>query len=714
MDKYLFIAEKPSSMRAFQEVYKKYSSQINKRIGGTIDFIALRGHVFRNLEPKEYDKWNKKWVQLYDSDLPMIPSTWKVTSISGAEDAIKALKEKLKEGYDGIIVGTDSDVEGYGIYYMVYQALNLSKYKTLRFYETALTEKNILQSFSDMEDMFATPRHKNALNAYIFRSRWDWLIGMNLTTAYTVRYGELMKIGSVKAPTLKLIYDNCYAIDNFKEVKTYGVKSLHTEGFESILLNDDDNKERVFQTEADADKLIATLDDKATVKSYSVKKEYKKPPKLYSLSDLQIDAAKAPYGYTPDQTLSIAQKLYEERKILTYPRTSGNYLASSKAGDIPDILKSIEVIPDISSFVSGITASDISRVESSKDVFNDKEVEKAAHDALLPTGEKVDWNALSKQEKDIFLLVCKRLVAHYMPYFCEEKQTMMLDNKGNRFKASGRRTIENGYYDLYGRTVADAVLPVHSEGDVVKIEKTVSYEKVSSPPARYSMGSIINAMKNIASQVTDPELKKVMKESEGIGTEATRAGILTDLEHSGYILTKKNMIYITPMGNRYIECIRRKNGDDYDYGIADPVRVAYWSSKAKEIQLGEADVKDKLDEFYKYLEQTILDLKSSGEPIKHFTRAANPDLPPCPICGEKVASGKFGYYCSSYKTSGCKLSIPNECAGKKLTDAQKLNLLKGKKVHVKGMKSKSGNAFDADLVLDKDTGRVKFEFSKDK
>lgn len=713
MKKFLFIAEKPSSMREFQAVYKKHKYQVDSWVGGSIDFIALRGHVFRNLEPKEYDAWDKKWVQLYEEDLPMIPQTWKVTAIADAKDAIKALKDKLAEGYDGIIVGTDSDVEGYGIYYMVYQALNLKKYQTLRFYETALTEKNILQSFKDMEDMFSTPRHKNALNSYIFRSRWDWLIGMNLTTAYTVRYGELMKVGSVKAPTLKLIYDNCYAIDNFKEVKTYGVKSLHTEGFESVALNDDDNKDRIFQNQKDAEAFAAALDKQATVKSFEKKTEYKKPPKLYALSDLQVDASKAPYGYTPEQTLATCQKLYEERKILTYPRTSGNYLASAKANDIPDIMAAIKFVPDIAPFVAKLTPADIAKQNSNKDLFNDKEAEKAAHDALVPTGEIVDWNILTKAEKDIFLLVCKRLLAHYLPYFCEEKTVMMLDNKGNRFKATGRRTIENGFYDLYEKTVKDEILPEHKTGDIVQIEKNIAYEKKSSPPARYSTGTIITAMKNIASQVTDPELKKVMRESEGIGTEATRANILTDLVKSGYIETKKNMIYITDQGRRYIENIRTAKSDDtYDYGIADPVKVAFWSSKAKEIQLGEANVQDILNQFNDYLNETIHNLKSSGAPIKRAPSATanSTKLPKCPCCGADILSGRFGLYCSN--KGSCKVSIPKEYCGKALTEKQQISLLEGKKVHSKSFKSKAGKAFEADLILDKSAGRLTFDFGK--
>lgn len=715
MKKYLLIAEKPSAAREYQTVYNKHKAAIDKKIGGEIEFTALHGHLARNAEPKEYEgKWDKKWAKLYEEDLPMIPDTWQIKPMDSK--GLKDLKARIKE-VDAIIVATDADVEGYGIYYMIMEYLGLRKYETLRFYETSLTEKDILQSFNTMEDLFTTPRHKNALNAFLFRSRWDWTIGMNLTTAFSVRFGELIKFGSVKAPTLKIIYDNCNAIDNFKPVTTYGIKSQHTDGFESTLLNEDDNKDRSFAKKEDADAFAAALNMEAIVKSFEKKTSMTKAPKLYSLSDLQIDAAKAPYGYTPDQTLATAQKLYEERKILTYPRTSGNYLASGKIGDLPNVINSIKDIPDIKKFVLGVTTADYTRVASDKNIINDKEVAKASHDALIPTGEKVDWDALTKPEQDIFLLVCKRLLAHFMPMFAEEKTTLMLENNGSNFKANGRRTIENGFNDLYGKTTKDVIIPDYNKGDKVKIDANIVYEKVSTPPARYTTGTIIKAMKNIASEISDPELKKRMRESEGIGTEATRANILKDLQTSGYISTSKNAIYITDAGRRYIENIRTEKEDGtFDYGIADPVQVAYWSAQNKEIQLGEKNVKDVLDDFYVYLNRKIDELKASGDPIKRaYGQSAEVDsLPPCPLCGGKVASGKFGYYCSTYKESGCKLSIPNEMASKKLSDGQKRGLLEGKHMKCKGFKSKAGKAFEAEIFLNKETGKVEFNFDNTK
>lgn len=712
MKHYLALVEKPSACREFQHVYQLHKSKIDAKIGGDIDFIPLAGHLVRNAEPKELE-WDKKWNVLYNEDLPMIPNNWVLKPIDRNKNILNDLKKKIKENnYDAYIAMTDSDQEGNLIYHLVATYLGIDKCETLRFYETALTEKDILASFMDMKDFYKTPQHANTTKAGVFRSRWDWLIGMNLTTAYSVRFGELIKYGSVKSPTLLMIYNNCNAIDNFVQVTTYGVKSLHTEGFESILLNEDDNKDRSFENKGDAEDFANKLAMQAKVTSFKKETKMHKAPKLYALSDLQVDAAKL--GFSPAQTLEIAQKLYEERKILTYPRTSGNYLASGKAAEFPDLLKSIKDIPDIKSFVLKITPADISRASSDSNIINDKEVAKAAHDALIPTGKTVDWNALTEAEQKIFLLVCKRFVAHFMPLFVEEKYTMLLDNSGHKFKANGRKTIENGFNDIFGKTSEDKIIPEHQSGDIVQIEQNIVYEKNSQPPARYTMGTIINAMKNIGNTIEDPALKKLMKESEGIGTEATRANILQELRESDYISVSKNAIYITDAGKRYIENIRMEKDDGtYDYGIADPVQVAFWSAKNKEIRLGEKTIDDVMSNFEKYLNKKIEEIKTSGAPVKRVygKAAVEADLPACPLCGGKVSSGKFGYYCSTYKESGCKLSIPNEMAGKALTDNQKKGLLQGKKIHAKGFKSKAGKQFEADIVLNKSTGKVEFDFS---
>ena len=700
--KYLFIAEKPSAMREYLNVYKKHKTEIDKKINGSISFIALRGHIYRNKQPSEYVQWDKKWIDLYNEDLPIIPQRWEIRAITGTTDVRKSLKDELSKGYDGIIVGTDSDVEGYGIYYMVCIAMKLQKYKTLRFYETALTEKDILRSFLSMEDLYTTPRHVNAINAYLFRSHWDWLIGMNLTTAYTVRYGELIKYGSVKAPTLKLIYDNCNAIDNFIKKTTYGIKSVH-DGFNSVLTNDNDSKERSFDTKKDADNIISKLNTFATVKDITRKVITIKPPKLYSLSDLQIDAAKAPYGYAPHETLEIAQSLYEKHKILTYPRTSGNYLSSGKIQDLPIILNSMMEIPELKPIIQGLTKSDIEKVYTDTNIINDKEAQKASHDALIPTGEKINISALNTKEKNVFMLVCKRLLLHFLPYHIEEKTSLILDNNGFTFRANGRKTLESGFYTLSKIEPVDTIIPDYKINDTVEILENKTFEKTSKPPERYTMGSIIKAMKNIANEVDNVELKKIMRESEGIGTEATRAGIIKELITTKYITTKKNAIYITESGKSYIENIRQNNNGKYNYGLADPIKVAYWSSQNKKIRLGELKNSDVMEEFLKYLSSTVDDIKKSGKPINNFKASSTP----CPLCDGNIIKGKYGLFCSN-NNKGCKVSIPNTYNGKSLTEKEQMALLKRKTIIIKDLVSKKGNKYSAEIKYNYQTNKIEF------
>lgn len=714
--KYLFIAEKPSAAREYSAVYKKHKSEIDKAIGGDITFFVLRGHLYTYMEPKDYKGvWDKPWAELYSDCLPMVPQPWGMKPVATAKTIVKELKVELKKNYDGIIVGTDSDVEGYGIYYRIMVEHHLEKMPTLRFLEVSMTEKDILQSFLSMTDMMKDPRHVRAVNSSIARSRIDWLIGMNLSTAYTVRYGELVRYGSVKSPTLLMIYKNDQKIKNYKETIHYGVRSTYKSGteFSGVLINEDDNKEKVFETKPEAEALAATLSSEATVVDFVKKTVAHKAPKLYALSDLQVDASKI--GYQPDRVLDIAQKLYEERKILTYPRTSGRYLSSGKTKDFPMLLKSIGQIPELAPYISKISAADIAKASGDANMVNDKEVAKSSHDALTPTGAAVDWDALTKPEQDIFLLVCKRFLAHFMPIYVEEKVTAILENRGNKFRANGRRTVDNGFNCLYGTKTEDVILPPLSKGDKIPVLSSEPYEKKSSPPTRYTTGSIIQAMISIGNQIEDSNLKKLMKESEGIGTEATRAEILKELQNSGYISVSKNTIYITDAGIRYIDHIRNVHPDgSVDYGIADPEQVAFWSAKNKEIQLGEIQLDEVMNRFNQYLEKKIRELKSTGDPVKRAPgeTADTQDMPPCPKCGGKIVRKRTGFSCCNYGDGGCKFFLPDVFLEKKLLVGQQKALLNGSTLHMKGFKSKAGKTFEADVKLNPETGYLELSFDK--
>ena len=724
MQKYLLIAEKPSAMRAYRDCYMKHQKEIEDHCGFTIDFFAIAGHLYRNCEPKRYEKWEKKWRELYDEDLPMIPTEWKIEPIERSVNIIDDLKKKLREGYDGIIEATDSDVEGYGIYYLIQKALRLEKVPTLRFYETNLSDEKILESFLTMEAL-SVPRHQNAVNAFVFRSHWDWLIGMNFSTAYTVRYGALMRIGSVKAPTLKLIYDNCMAIDNFTEKVDYALKAAYKDRFDGFLIESEtDKNERRFVTKEDAEHYAETLSSPAKVIVFDKSVVHTKAPKLYSLSALQVDAAKA-YGYDPTMTLDTAQSLYETHKVLSYPRTSGNFVSSGQAKDFEKILNSLFGVKELSFVSALIEDEDIARVSKDKAYVNDTEVAKAAHDALIPTGLPVPWDKMTEAERNVFLLVARRFLSIFLPPLKEEKVVLLAETEeGAVFRSNGKRTLDQGYPMLYGKTPTDTALPEYHKGDLLDIASFEAVERKTAPPKRYSLGTIIDAMVSIAKYIEDPELKKQMKESEGIGTEATRAKILKDLEESGYIQIKRNMIYITDSGKSYIENLRQRRPDgSYDYGIADPVKIAYWSAKNSEIRQGISDPKEVMQEFESYLTETILKLKESGAPERSRASYAGGNGQSlsargqtgrkCPICGGAVINGPYGLFCGNKKTNGCTFSIPNEMAGKKLTEKQKETLLAGKETQeISGFKKKDGSGtYAAKLKMDPETGKIKFVFS---
>lgn len=247
MKKYLFIAEKPSLMREVEKTYKKNKKEIDS-IVGEIDFISLSGHVCRLLKPDEYSEWNTKWA---DIDLPMIPKVFKIGAMDDKKKMVKDIKDKLKSTkYDGIIVGTDSDVEGNGIYYLLEKHLSLSKMQALRFYENDMTEKALLESLKTLTDYHTNPRDVHMTEAFKIRSHMDWLIGMNFSVGFSVKSGFTMRVGRVKAPTLKLVYDNSKDIDEFIPHTDYELQASYKEGFDGTYINADGNVR--FKTEEDA------------------------------------------------------------------------------------------------------------------------------------------------------------------------------------------------------------------------------------------------------------------------------------------------------------------------------------------------------------------------------------------------------------------------------------------------------------------------------
>ena len=772
--KYLFIAEKPSVMKEVKKVYEKNRGEIENKIGGSIIFTALAGHVCGYANPSAYDGWDKKWKEL---PLPMMPKDWKIIFPNKSKKELYQSIVNQFKGCDGIIVGTDSDVEGNGIYYLIMKKAGWEKIPTLRFFYNDLTESALKRSFLTMTDFFRNPRDVHMTESYLLRSQFDWQMGMNMTVAATCKTGQLLKIGRVKAPTLKLIYDNHMAIENFVPETVYQVMDDYKDGFSGIMVGKD-GKPIEYKTKEEAESAIKEIPSREGKILKAERREQKtNAPKLFKLSKLQIEAGNR-FGYSPSDVLAIAQSLYEKHKVLSYPRTDGEYISREKALEIPGIINHLKDIPAFSDWISHIPENGTKDILKKKAYVNDEEVAKASHDALMPTSKKPDLSVMSEREKNIYGLVVQRLIATLYPPLIEAKTVMYVDVDKHLFKSNGSAIVDKGWTYVIPKKENDKTIPLYQKGDILAINKIYVHNKTSKPPKRLTLQSLVQAMENISSVLEDKEYKDVMKESRGIGTPATRGTIIDQLKEMDYFAIRKKAIFLTEGGKQYIESLK-------GFDIINPELTADMELHMKHVREGSeeyADVKKildnqvismvqktenisqimpssyqcpicgkqlqkeglllKCDDFSMpvriagvYLsEEDIRDVLEKGKTklIKGFHKkdgstfnaclvrkndklAFSSSLYDCPICGKPMKDVGWGISCTGYFDKTCNFSIGYTQFNKKLTSKQMEALIKkGKTGLIKGMKSQNGKEMEGYLYIDKETQKIRIEFKKGK
>ena len=685
VQRWFFIAEKPSLMREVQKCYRNHQKDIINKVG-SIDFIALAGHVCGSFFPDDYKnhpEWSGKWDEI---DYPIIPQQWGIKALDDKrkKETLKKIKSSVSE-YDGIIVGTDSDTEGYGIYYLLEHYLKIEKKKALRFIEHSLTDKEIYEQLLCMRDYHTDPVHKHFTESFLIRMRTDWLFGMNVTRLMTNKCGVLMNTGRVKAATTKLIYDNSMAIDQFVS-RTYYYLTADYGNFKASQI-DKHGKYVEYATAEEVKKQSVPLNGKVLKKD--VKDEYTNAPQLYDLSAIQVEAGRL-YKMSPKEVLATIQSLYETHKVISYPRTQCRYVSSEKAKEFPDMLKKLLVFPELKPYVEKISVNDIKRVQADKRIVNDKEVEKESHDALLPTDKTPDLSKLSEIERQICLLIYTRLLAQFLPKLRQQKTKLFLQHGDKLFYTTGKMVIDEGWRKLYG-SLKNIELPLLTEGQPVTAKEIVPDAKKTTPPKRYTDASIVDAMTNIANQIKDDALRKSLSESKGIGTSATRAQIIDEIIKAGYVDVKKKQLYITEKGKHLIESFP---GID----LFKPEFSAVMDYDMKLIQRGEkdydtvyADTLNKLRKTCEQIEQT----KVSG-PVSKYE---------CPRCHSYMKEVSWGYVCDA-----CDIKVPFSIGGHKFTESEMNILFEGEKTKPITLKKKDGNTFSASLILTAEQG-VQFDFS---
>lgn len=683
--KYLFIAEKPSLMREVRNCYMNHKDELINKMG-YIDFVALSGHVCTNYAPEDYKQWaGFKWQ---DVDYPMIPEIWGIKAIDdkGKKDILDYLKKNIKN-YDAVIVGTDSDQEGYGIYHLLEQYLHIENKKAIRFIEHSLTDNEILKSLLTMTDFHKDPVHQRFTQSFLLRSRADWLYGMNITRLASLKLQQLMTVGRVKAPTIKLVYDNSMAIENFQE-KKYFILTADYGTFKSYLI-DDKGRNIKFDKKED----IPTYPLDGIVKSKKTKRTYTHAPQLYDLSAIQSEAGDL-FGYTPSETLNIVQALYENHKVVSYPRTQCQYVSSEKAKEFPQMLKQMVVFDDLKKLLSTISKDDIERVFNDKKVVNDKEIEKESHDALLPTSKMPILSEMSENEINICHLIYKRLLAQFLPYLTEDKTQVIINHGDGMFLARGKIVVEQGWKVLYSES-KDNIIPNVEEGNSISAKEFIPTTASTKPPKRLTQHSLIDAMTNIANLIDDKELKKTLAESNGIGTVATRAKIIDDIISRGYIKDTKKGLFITDKGKIYINSLSGIN-------IISPIFAALIDREIKRVQTGDESFNDAYNKVLTQLNTmctSIEKMEGVGEiQTKHL----------CPNCGTNLINTRYKFKCPD-----CGLKFNKVMCGVHINEDLLGAIINGEQTKEFTFKKKDGNTFKARLKLVNEDGsyKITYDFS---
>lgn len=632
----LVIGEKPSVSRELAKVLGAKNKK-NGYIEGNGYIVSwCFGHLVGLKFPDEYsENWAAKWSF---SQLPMIPNEWKFKISESSKDQFKVLKELMtNSNVTEIICATDADREGECIFRYVYNLVKCRK-PVKRLWISSLEESAIRDGFAKLKN---SSEYDNLYQAGFCRAKADWLVGMNGSRLFSVRYNAHLNTGRVQTPTLAMIVKRDDDIANFVKQKYFTV-DLDI-GFKAGSARID--------IESDADKLVADCNGK-TVTVIEVKKEVKSvsAPKLFDLTSLQREANKK-FGYTAQQTLDYMQSLYE-KKLVTYPRTDSQYLSD----DMEQTAYSL--IPAISEHF------EFGRVENPnlKAVINNGKV--TGHHAIIPTesGVKCDVSALSTGEQNILKLVALRLLCASASAYKYGTVKVKLLCENTEFTATGRTVLESGWKALDSK-IGEA--EKFDEKSLPNLEKGMTFtakasksEHFTSPPKAYTEDTLLSAMEHAGAEDFDENAEK-----KGLGTPATRANTIENLVKHGYIERDGKKIISTSKGRNLIKVMPDE--------VKSAQLTADWENKLLEVERDNLSA----DSFMNEINNFVMGLVSKyGEVDNSVSFGENQEsIGNCLKCGKAVIKGKYGWYCSAR----CGMNL-TKVFGVELSEGQVKSLLSGK------------------------------------
>ncbi|MEQ8155796.1 MAG: DNA topoisomerase III [Clostridiaceae bacterium] len=627
MSKILVLAEKPSVGRELARVLK-CSKKGNGYIEGDKYIVTWAlGHLVTLADPEAYDDKYKTWKM---EDLPMLPKHLKLVVIKQSGKQFNAVKEQLnRKDVSEIVIATDAGREGELVARWIIEKARVNK-PAKRLWISSQTDKAILEGFRNLKP---ASQYDNLYKAAECRSEADWVVGLNITRALTCKHNAQLTAGRVQSATLAMIVNREDEIRNFKP-KDYYVISAKAKGF-TLNWRDKSNNSSIFEEDKVNKILSATRGKEAVIADVaeSAKKQF--APALYDLTELQRDGNRI-YGYSAKQTLSIMQRLYENYKILTYPRTDSRYISSDIVATLPDRLKAIS----IGSYRALATEILKGRINAHKGFVDDSKV--SDHHAIIPTEEKVSISLLSSEERNIYELVVKRFLAVMLPPYEYLQTTITADINGETFVAKGNVVKSKGWKKVYDK--ADDLsededekdsqeLPVVKKGDKISILSVESRKQKTKPPARFNEGTLLSAMEKPQKYVTiDKAHAKTLGETGGIGTVATRADIIEKLFNMFYIEKNGKEIIPTSKGKQLIELVPEE--------LKSPLLTAEWEMELELISKGKRNPKDFIERMRNYASELVQEVKGSSDKFKHDNITGKK----CPECGKYMleVKGKHG------------------------------------------------------------------------
>ncbi len=692
MGKILVIAEKPSVGRELAKILKCNRRGDGCLIGETHIVTWAIGHLVELCEPSDYNPRFKHWSF---RDLPILPNKISLKPVESTRRQFDVVAGLMKdESVESLICATDSGREGELIFRYIYVAESCHK-PFKRLWISSMTTQAIEKGFANMKD---GKDYDNLYYSAKCRSEADWLVGINATRAFTIQYDSLLTIGRVQTPTLALIVNRQAEIDDFKSQDYWEVQA-EFEDYLGKWFNKVDNEPKISR-QSDAETIVEKIRGKiATVIDVDKEKKATPAPLLYDLTELQRDANKK-YGLTAQETLSLAQELYERYKLITYPRTDSRYLSNDMKDTVKTTLQKLAV-PPYKDYVDYVLKQD--KISFSKRIIDDKKI--TDHHAIIPTETTPNIGNLPTKARDIYHLIAKRFICVFYPKFefSITRITTVVENE--HFLSRGKMIIKWGWMEFYKSDTRskneDQQLPELKKSDTRQVTAVELLTKKTKPPKPYNEASLLSAMENAGRFVEDEELKEQLKEN-GLGTPATRASVIERLLKVSYIKRNKKNLIPTPKGKKLIAIVPS--------AMKSPEFTGKWERGLSKINKGELDPKLFMDGITNYVKKAVAISAYKNSDVVFESQKDRRRLPEdtkvfgsCPACKQgQILENSKSYYCSDWR-KGCRFSLWKNSLDKygvNLTAEMATKLISGTAIENQQVTLESGSAKGiADIII---------------